>query len=55
MIFSCLHTIPEDGKQFTVEVNGLKITVTRVEDKRIIEAIVEKTEKESEDEAEKSE
>ena len=29
MIFSCLHTIPEDGKQFTVEVNGLKITVTR--------------------------
>lgn len=55
MIFSCLHTIPEDGKQFTVEVNGLKITVTRVEDKRIIEAIVEKTEKESEDEEEKSE
>lgn len=55
MIFSCLHTIPEDGKQFTVEVNGLKITVTRVEDKRIIEAIVEKTEKESEDEAERSE
>ena len=52
MIFSCLHTIPEDGKQFTVEVNGLKITVTRVEDKRIIEAIVEKTEKESEDEEE---
>ena len=55
MIFSCLHTIPEDGKQFTVEANGLKITVTRVEDKRIIEAIVEKTEKESEDEEEKSE
>ncbi|MDD7589414.1 transporter associated domain-containing protein, partial [Bullifex porci] len=44
MIFSCLHTIPEDGKQFSVSVNGLDITVTRVEDKRIIEAIVKKQE-----------
>ncbi len=50
MIFSCLHTIPEDGKQFTVEVNGLKITVTRVEDKRIMEAIVEKAEEKESDE-----
>ena len=44
MIFSCLHTIPEDGKQFSVSVNGLDITVTRVEDKRIIETIVKKQE-----------
>ena len=42
MIFSCLHTIPEDGKQFKVSVNGLDITVTRVEDKRVIEAIIQK-------------
>ena len=42
MIFSCLHTIPEDGKQFNVSINGLDITVTRVEDKRVIEAIIQK-------------
>ncbi|MGN0907791.1 MAG: hemolysin family protein [Bullifex sp.] len=55
MIFSCLHTIPEDGKQFTVEVNDLKITVTRVEDKRIMEAIIEKLDQKDEEEDEKSE
>ena len=50
MIFSCLHTIPEDGKQFNVSVNGLDITVTRVEDKRIIEAIISKKDKQDESE-----
>lgn len=50
MIFSCLHTIPEDGKQFNVSVNGLDIIVTRVEDKRIIEAIISKQEKQEESE-----
>ena len=45
MVFSCLHEIPEDGQTFTIEINDLRITVTRVEDKRIVEAIVEKIEK----------
>ena len=44
MIFSCLHTIPADGQTFSVEIFNLKVTVTRVEDKRIMEAIVEKLE-----------
>lgn len=50
MIFSCLHTIPEDGQTFTVEIFGLKLTVTKVEDKRIMEAIVEKLPPEAEEE-----
>lgn len=48
MVFSCLHEIPEDGQTFTIVTNGLKITVTRVEDKRIAEAVIEKIEQESE-------
>ena len=48
MVFSCLHEIPEDGQTFTIVTNGLKITVTRVEDKRIAEAVIEKVEQESE-------
>ncbi len=44
MIFSTLHTIPQDGQTFSVEIYGLRITVTKVEDKRINEAIVEKIE-----------
>ena len=42
MVFSCLHEIPEDGQTFTIEINSLRITVTKVEDKRIVEAVVEK-------------
>ncbi len=42
MVFSCLHEIPSDGQTFTIEVNGLRITVTQVEDKRIAQAVVEK-------------
>ena len=48
MVFSCLHEIPEDGQTFTIVTNGLKITVTKVEDKRIAEAVIEKIEQESE-------
>ena len=48
MVFSCLHEIPEDGQTFTIVTNGLKITVTRVEDKRIAEAVIEKIEQENE-------
>ena len=44
MVFAELHSIPEDGKVFEIEVNELKITVTKVENKRIVEAIVEKLE-----------
>lgn len=42
MIFSTLHTIPEDGQTFEVDIYGLHITVTKVEDKRIMEAEIEK-------------
>ena len=45
MVFSCLHEIPEDGQTFTVEIHGLRITVTKVEDKRIAQAEIEKIEK----------
>ena len=38
MIFSCLHTIPADGSQFDVQVNGLDIHVEKIEDRRIEEA-----------------
>ena len=45
MVFSCLHEIPEDGQTFTVEIHDLRITVTKVEDKRIAQAEIEKIEK----------
>ena len=45
MVFSCLHEIPGDGQTFTVEVNNLRITVTDVEDKRILWAVIQKLEK----------
>ena len=51
MVFSCLHEIPEDGQTFTVEIHGLRITVTKVEDKRIAQAEIEKIEKIEKDEA----
>ena len=58
MVFSCLHEIPEDGQTFTVEIHGLRITVTKVEDKRIAQAEIEKIEKDEaseEDEKKKEE
>lgn len=42
MIFSCLHTIPADGTQFDVTVNGLEIHVEKIEDRRIEEALIKK-------------
>ncbi|MBR1919188.1 MAG: HlyC/CorC family transporter [Spirochaetales bacterium] len=44
MVYSCLHTIPEDGQTFTVNTKGLKIDVTKVQDKKIVETIIEKLE-----------
>lgn len=42
MVFSCLHTIPQDGTQPKVEVNGLEIQVQRIENRRIEEALIRK-------------
>ena len=42
MIFSCLNEIPKDGTELDVEVFGLKIHVTKIEDKRIVEAYISK-------------
>ena len=42
MVFSCLHTIPQDGDTLEVEVNGLRIYVKRIEERRVEEALVEK-------------
>ena len=52
MVFSCLHEIPEDGQTFTVEIHGLRITVTKVEDKRIAQAEIEKIEEDEDGEEE---
>lgn len=52
MVFSCLHEIPEDGQTFTVEIHDLRITVTKVEDKRIAQAEIEKIEKDEDGEEE---
>ncbi|HJD22092.1 MAG TPA: hemolysin family protein [Candidatus Gemmiger faecigallinarum] len=42
MVMSCLHAIPADGSQFTVEVNGLRIRVEKVEDRKVVWALIEK-------------
>ncbi|MDO4294199.1 MAG: hemolysin family protein [Eubacteriales bacterium] len=42
MIFSCLRTIPADGSQFDVQVNGLDIHVEKLEDQRVETALVKK-------------
>ncbi len=44
MVLSTLSQIPEDGTTLDVTVNGLDIHVTRIEDRRIDEAIVRKAE-----------
>ena len=43
-VMSKLSTIPEDGKEFDIESDGLKIHVLKVEDKRIQRVTIEKTE-----------
>ncbi len=55
MVFSCLNEIPQDGTQFDVEVFGLKVHVTKIEDKRIVEALISKAEPENEVEEEEKE
>ena len=42
MVMSCLHAIPADGSQFAVEVNGLRIRVEKIEDRKVVWALVEK-------------
>lgn len=42
MVFSQLHTIPQDGTRPEVEVNGLKICVQRIENRRIEQALIRK-------------
>ncbi len=42
MIMSCLHAIPRDGSRFTVETNGLRLQVERIQDRKVVTALVEK-------------
>ena len=44
MVLSTLSQIPEDGTTLHVVINGLDIRVTKIEDRRIEEAIVKKAE-----------
>lgn len=50
MVLSCLHTIPVDGTQIQVEVNGLLVRVEQIEGRRIREATISKIEKDDEEE-----
>ena len=50
MVLSCLRTIPEDGSQPLVHVNGLDIQVEKVEDHRIQSVLVRKSQKPAETE-----
>ena len=45
LVIEIIDEIPEDGKEFDVEIQDLKIHVLSTENKRISEMIVEKTEK----------
>lgn len=49
MIYSCLRTIPADGSQFDVQVNGLDIHVEAIEDQRIETALIRKREPQEEE------
>ena len=42
MVMSCLSTIPEDGSKLTVEINGLRVRVEKIEDRKVIWAFVQK-------------
>ena len=44
MVYSCLRTIPADGSQFDVQVNGLDIHVEKIRDQRIETALIRKRE-----------
>ena len=47
LVIEIIDEIPEDGKEFDVEIQDLKIHVLSTENRRISEMIVEKTEKTS--------
>ncbi len=47
MVFSCLNEIPQDGTELDVEIFGMKIHVTKIEDRRIVEALVSKIDSEA--------
>jgi putative hemolysin len=55
MVFSCLHTIPQDGTVLTVETNGLRIQVEKIEDRKIVRALVQKLPEPAKDSAPKKE
>ncbi len=42
LVMSTLSTIPEDGKEFDLSIDGVKIHVLKIEDKRIQRVIIEK-------------
>ena len=44
MVYICLRTIPADGSQFDVQVNGLDIHVEKIRDQRIETALIRKRE-----------
>lgn len=52
LVMSTLSTIPEDGKEFDIETDDLKIHVLKIEDKRIQRVLVEKKPEEVENEKE---
>ncbi len=55
MVLSTLSQIPEDGTTLDVTINGLDIHVTKIEDRRIEEAIVKKAEPPAEEPEKKNE
>ena len=55
MVLSTLSQIPEEGTTLDVSINGLDIHVTKIEDRRIEEAIVKKAEPHSNEETEHKE
>ncbi len=55
MVLSTLSQIPEEGTTLDVSINGLDIHVTKIEDRRIEEAIVKKAEPHSNEETEHEE
>ena len=42
MVLSCLHAIPQDGAQFTVETHGVRLRVEAFQDRKVVSALVEK-------------
>lgn len=53
MVLSCLHTIPQDGSRLTVEIQNLRIDVTKIQNRRIEEvkvSIIKQEEENNEEE-----